>query len=125
MNTVIIGYAIICIILHWICDFVLQQSDLGVDNEKDYKIDHCTYYFFSFSLLSILFGAFINCDPINLLYFVLLCTLSHTVVDYMLIPVLYKCKDKLNIKMLGLAWALDQVIHIMFILAGLVLFIVQ
>lgn len=123
MNTAIIGYCIIVIMIHWVCDFVLQQSDLGVDDEQDYKTEHCVYYFFSFSLLSILFGAFINCDPIDLLYFVLLCTLSHTVVDYMLIPVLYKCKAKMNLKMLGLAWALDQVIHISFILAGLLLFI--
>ena len=123
MSTVIIGYSIIFIMLHWVCDFVLQQSDLDADSEKEYKMEHCVYYFFSFSLLSILFGAFINCEPIALLYFVLLCTLSHTVVDYMLIPVLYKCKAKMNLKMLGLAWALDQVIHISFILTGLLLFI--
>lgn len=125
MSTIVITYSIIFIIIHWVCDFVLQQSDLGVDKESDYKSEHCIYYFFSFSLLSILFGAFINADPISLLYFVLLCTLSHTVVDYMLIPVLFIYKNKLNLKMLGLAWALDQVVHICFILAGILLFLVQ
>lgn len=116
-------YYIAFIFVHWLCDFVLQEGDLGDDAEKDYKLSHVLYYSFTFPACSLFIWLTTESVVLDYLYFVLLAIISHAIVDYLLIPVLYYFKDRYNLKMLGLAWALDQVIHISFIILGLHLFI--
>lgn len=124
INSLMFGYTIISIIVHWLCDFVFQKSSLDTDTESDYKRNHCIYYALSFTPIILGLGWAAGCDWDNLAAFIFVCVVSHTIVDYGLIPVLFKCKEILSLRMLGLAWALDQVIHIFFIMTGLVLFIV-
>lgn len=124
INSVMFGYTIISIIVHWLCDFVFQKSSLDTDTESDYKRNHCIYYALSFTPIILALGLLAGCHWESLAAFIAVCVVSHTVVDYGLIPVLFKCKELLSLRMLGLAWALDQIIHIFFIMTGLVLFIV-
>ena len=114
-------FYILSIFIHWLCDFVLQEGDLGLDKEKDYKLMHVLYYSFTFPICT-WFMWLIGLDTPFFFFFIysLTCILAHGIIDYMLIPVLYHYKA--NLKMLGLAWALDQVIHIAVILAALEMF---
>lgn len=111
-------FYILSIFIHWLCDFVLQEGDLGSDKEKDYKLIHVLYYSFTFPICT-WFMWLIGLDApfLNFAIYSLLCIVAHGVVDYMLIPVLYHYKG--NLKMLGLAWAFDQVIHIAIMLVAL------
>lgn len=112
------------IVIHWICDFVLQDGDIGSDRESGYKLQHVGYYTVTFTIMTLLYGVLMNFDFISTLYFIIVCTVCHGIVDYALIPVLYKFKKEMNLKMLGLAWALDQSIHISFTMIMLAYFII-
>lgn len=119
-------WIVLAILIHWVADFVLQPGDLQTDQKAEYIIKHCNSYTISFSLLSLLLWIAINkVVAINTLNnfaaFLLICVLSHAIIDYMLIPVLYKYKKQL--RMLGLAWALDQIIHISIVVAALYYFL--
>ena len=111
-------YYICSIFIHWLCDFVLQEGDIGTETQKNYKLLHVLYYSFTFPVCSwFMWLIGLDCSFLNFAIYSLICIVSHGLVDYLLIPVLYYYKS--NIKMLGLAWALDQVIHIAIILIAL------
>lgn len=119
-------WIILAILSHWVADFVLQKGDLQTDQKSEYIIKHCNSYTISFSLLSL--GLWVAINEVvalntinNFAAYLLICVLTHAIVDYLLIPVLYKYKNKL--KMLGLAWALDQVIHISIVVSALYYFL--
>ena len=124
INSLIFGYTLVTITVHWVCDFVLQKSSLDTDTETDYKRNHCLCYAVTFPVLTAPLAWLAGCTFQAYFAFVLLCVASHTLVDYGLIPVLFKCKEVMSLRLLGLAWALDQVIHIFFILTGLILFVI-
>lgn len=113
-------WIVIAIFIHWVADFVLQSGDLQIDPQREYITKHCQSYATSFSIMSlglwIAVGANGSGHHIDeLASFLLICVLTHSLVDYLLIPVLYKYKSSL--KKLSLSWALDQVIHISIIVA--------
>ena len=106
------------IFIHWLCDFVLQEGDLARESESDYKLWHVLYYSFTFPVCTwFMWLVGLDSSFLNFAMYSLICVAAHGIVDYMLIPVLYHFKA--NLKMLGLAWALDQVIHIAIILIAL------
>lgn len=107
-------WIIIAVFIHWVADFILQPGDLQRDPQREYITKHCQSYATSFSIMSL--GLWIAMDASgaghqldDLAAFLLICVLTHSLIDYLLIPVLYKYKT--NLRMLGLSWALDQVIH--------------
>lgn len=114
------------IFIHWACDFILQPGDRQSDNERKYIAKHCQSYAASFSLLSLVLWIAIGNIGANLEHFaayLLTCILSHSIIDFILIPVLYKYKN--NLKLLGIFWSLDQIIHISFIVSALYYFLLD
>lgn len=112
---------LIALFIHWFCDFILQDGDIRVDKESKYKIKHCAYYSLTFPICSITLWIMSPVGFANFLYFVLTCVVSHAVVDYILIPWLYKFKS--NLQRLGIAWATDQVIHVAIIFSAIYLWL--
>lgn len=113
-------WIILAIFIHWVADFVLQPGDLQTDQKRDYITKHCQSYATSFSIMTLGLWIAIGANGTghkleDLAAFLLICVLTHSLIDYILIPVLYKYKN--NLKMLGLSWALDQVIHVSIVIA--------
>lgn len=118
-------WIISAVVIHWIADFVLQQGDLQTDAKSIYISKRCQSYASSFSIMSTMLWLAIGQNPQNTIddfaAYLLVCVISHSLVDFALIPVLYKYKA--NIQKLGLFWAFDQVIHISFIITSLYYFL--
>lgn len=61
ISSVMFGYTIISIIVHWLCDFVFQKSSLDTDTGSDYKRNHCIYYALSFTPIILALGLLAGC----------------------------------------------------------------